>query len=348
MIFNVSGGLPLNYRIRAAAAAPTDTGTENEIVVVTSTPIGDVQINCAVAPTLRSDQTALQSGDVYMLFQLDSRYPFNALKRNAFYGRPGCLFQYLNGAWALQYAYIYQSGSWNPFSPASSLSDFTFTGAKTDFSEGSGNWRIKILSSGTLTCANDCYVDIFLVGGGGGGSGGHTGSGAWGASGGGRYTKTERGKLLTAGTHTITIGAGGAGVSVGVAAGPGGTTSLDSYSITGGLGGNYTCYTNGSINGGHGGNGGSGGACWTGSGGTDGGNGSGSHGQYTGGTGQGATTREFGESGATLYASGGSCSGPAGAANTGNGGGGGNMDQCAVGKNGGSGIVVIRNTRPII
>lgn len=49
------------------------------------------------------------------------------------------------------------------------LPEYTYTGAHQLIDDGGGNWRIKFLSSGTLTLGNKTKVDAFLVGGGGGG-----------------------------------------------------------------------------------------------------------------------------------------------------------------------------------
>lgn len=210
---------------------------------------------------------------------------------------------------------------------------FTYTGTSTVIDDGSGNWRIKFLTSGTFTPLVNMSIDVFLVGGGGGG-GGDFGSGA-----GGGYTTTA-GKVAVAGTgYPIVIGAGGTGGNYSTNGTVGGTTSfMGSTAAGGGYGGSNNTAMGRSL-GGNGGSGG-GGNPSTGAGGTNGGNGTGS----TPGFGQGSTTREFAEATGTLYSTGGaSCPGAAGAANTGNGGGG--NTYSATGYTGGSGIVVIRNMR---
>lgn len=197
---------------------------------------------------------------------------------------------------------------------------FTYTGQYSFIDDGSGNWRIKFLTSGVLTWLKDVVVDVFLVGAGGGGK-----SKSPQAGGGSGYTKTVKSVSLAKNAqYTIEIGVSGESVD-------GGSTSAFNATAEGGkVGGNGR---------GSGGNGGSGGGGYNAAGGIDGANGS-SNSMYRGGTGQGTTTREFGESTGDLYASGGSgvASGAtAGADNTGDGG-----DN---GKAGGSGIVVIRNAR---
>ena len=197
---------------------------------------------------------------------------------------------------------------------------FKYTGQYSFIDDGGGNWRIKFLTSGVLTWLKDTMIDVFLVGAGGGAN-----STPPQAGGGGGYTKTVKNVSLAENTqYTIEIGTGGESVN-------GGRTSAFGSTAEGGkVGGNGR---------GNGGNGGSGGGGNGAAGGIDGANGL-SGGIFSGGTGQGSTTREFGESTGDLYASGGSgdsSGATAGADNTGDGG--------DIGKAGGSGIVVIRNAR---
>ena len=243
-----------------------------------------------------------------------------------------------------------------------------YTGNCTVIDDGDGNWRVKFLTSGTLTISKALDVDIFAVGG--GGNGGDGGSGSYGgAGGGGGHTTTVRLQNLVAGTsYNVTIGGSQAASSFGsfcqAQGGSGGDdgkkgASGGSGGSGGGGNGSYST-TSANRDGGYGGsNGGSGGST--------------SNGGATnfGGSGQGTTTREFGEANGTLYAGGGggaSCyhpngdgyggsggsggggvggrrnvGGSNGAANTGGGGGGDGVNS--YGGAGGSGIVIIRNAR---
>ena len=253
---------------------------------------------------------------------------------------------------------------------ASSKPTYTYTGSSQLIDDGNGNWRIKFLTSGTLTFTNLGTgvngIDVFLVGGGGGGrTGSQRVNGAGG--GGGGYTTTKKGHTISAGSsYNIVIGAGGATNS------NGGTSSAFGFSAAGGKYGapGASNFETEVAIGGNGGSGGGGGTSYQGYGGNGGSNGSnGSNGTGgNGGTGQGTTTREFGESDGTLYAGGGAgTEGKAGAggggvynntnnsdnyyvangtANTGGGGGGGAFNFIK-GGTGGSGIVVIRNTRVV-
>ena len=215
---------------------------------------------------------------------------------------------------------------------------YTYTGSSQLIDDGYGNFRVKFLSSGTMTVTNNTTVDAFLVGGGGGGGA----YGINGGGGGGGYTTTQSNMALTASTnYSITVGTAGA------IRGNGGTTSFNSFSASGGYGSTGT-------SGGNGGSGGGGNSGGTGgSDGSNGGNGSGS----VGGTGQKNTTREFGETSGDLYSgggggvpsmTGGSGGGGTGADGSGNGGSSGTANTGGGGgfnHTGGTGIVVIRNSR---
>lgn len=236
------------------------------------------------------------------------------------------------------------------------IPEFTYTGdyeivndSDEPITVSQGNWKIRFLTSGTLTFTNlngaENGIDVFLVGGGAGGNYSYRG----GAGGGSGYTSTTQAVTVQVGIeYDIVIGAGGAGAKTSGGR-AGGVTSAFGSIANGGA----TLSNNGV----YGGDGGSGGGSGTlnqdkdgayskaGVGGTDGANGKGTH----PGTGQGTTTREFGEPSGTLYATGGE--GAAGnnirpdsvPQNTGDGGNGagGSIESTP----GGSGIVIIRNTR---
>lgn len=218
------------------------------------------------------------------------------------------------------------------------LPKFTYTGDYTLLDDGDKNWRIKFLTNGELTVDKPITVDIFVVGGGAGGGNSEKRTDGSSGGGGSGYTLTVMSVVLEPGKiYGVIIGAGGSG---GVA---GGNTTIEELGIVA-KGGNpgKAGYV--------GGNGGSGGGGNNpGHGGYDGSNGQGSG----AGTGQGTTTREFGEESGDLYASGGrgNVSGaitydPIGD-NTGSGGNGivGNQSVSYTGHPGYSGIAIIRNHR---
>lgn len=221
------------------------------------------------------------------------------------------------------------------------------------------NWNIRLLTSGTLTFTDlrgMTSIDVFLVGG-GGGSNSKTASTDYGTvhsgGAGGGYTKTQKSVSVSANSAiSVSIGAGGdAGSS-------GGTTIVtvngSTYSASGGAAGGAPLFNGSNTVCGSGGSGGSGGGSASsggfagGSGGSDGGNGSSGKSNVfpTGsvGSGQGTTTRAFGESSGELYSYGGSGGGGTPpvvgtlAENTGHGGQG-------SGGSGYSGIAIVRGHR---
>lgn len=186
--------------------------------------------------------------------------------------------------------------------------DFNWTGGDGTYQvtvDSDGDWKIRLLYSGVFTPLKNMTVDAFLVGAGGGKGAIYTGGGGSG------YTTTVKSATLTANTaYQITVGAAGAN-SDGMGSTPtdGGTTSAFSKTAAGGK-----ASANGSNSskkpGGAGGSGGGGynasggnGTKSAASGGTNGSSGTTS--TTAGGTGQGTTTREFGETSGDLYASGG-------------------------------------------
>nr|DAP29357.1 MAG TPA: Receptor Binding Protein sandwich domain, phage receptor.75A [Caudoviricetes sp.] len=232
--------------------------------------------------------------------------------------------------------------------PLSTIPEFTYTGdyeivndSDETITESQDNWKIRFLTSGTLTFTNlngaENGIDVFLVGGGGDG-----GPRQWnpdsniyqhGAGGGSGYTTTEKGVTLTTGAeYQIEIGAA--------------TGSTSAFSLSASGGNNAGTVSRGWQDGG---NGASGGGATNGVGGADGSNGTAPN-FGTAGTGQGTTTREFGEENGRLYATGGNGSGTTtlAEANSGNGADGRDAgDASASGNPGASGIVVIRNAREV-
>lgn len=250
------------------------------------------------------------------------------------------------------------------------IPEFTYTGDFEIVSDddqpitvSQDNWKIRFLTSGTLTFTNlngaENGIDVFLVGGGSGGGR---------AAGGGGYTKTLKAVKVSVGTaYLIEVGAGGiAGVGNSKAGSSGGTSNAFGASANGGkANGTASSYigANGGSGGGAGSSNGAGGQ--GGSDGSDGFHRDGTH--RDSGKGQGTTTREFGESGGKLYAGGGGGVGTTTPANggaggggaggntssgatsgeTNTGGGGGGAANNKAGGSGGSGIVVIRNAREV-
>lgn len=186
--------------------------------------------------------------------------------------------------------------------------DFNWTGGDGTYQvtvDSDGDWKIRLLYSGVFTPLKNMTIDAFLVGAGGGKGILYSGGGGSG------YTTTKRSVTLTAGTaYQVTIGAAGVnGNGMGNAASDGGSTSAFGATAEGGK----ASASGSSSSRKPGGDGGSGGGGYNASGsngtksaaagGTNGSSGTTS--TTAGGTGQGTTTREFGETDGDLYASGG-------------------------------------------
>lgn len=250
---------------------------------------------------------------------------------------------------------------------------FTYTGTYNIRKDG----VVELLTSGTIVFLEPKVIDVFMVGGGGRGSGSKNASRGVGGGGGG-YTRTIRRMSVNANVQIpVTIGAGA------ITGGTAGNSAFNNLTVNGGENGKNP-------DGGAGGSGGGGGVGRNsdyGTGGSNGENGESGNIEGTvtaGGTGQGFTTREFGEATGKLYAggggggrfmvaqqpvismggSGGGGSGgwvtasystnhqaaAAGVANTGGGGGGGCADNSyneVPGASGGSGIVCFRDAQEL-
>ena len=125
------------------------------------------------------------------------------------------------------------------------LPRYSYTGDHQLIKDENNHWRIKFLSSGVLEwLSEDAQIDVFLVGGGGaGGTGAENMCG-----GGGGYTKTVKGTVISKGQRSqVSIGAGGS-------QGDGGTTYFnDNVSAAGGKAGSKGRGGDGGYGGGGGG-----------------------------------------------------------------------------------------------
>lgn len=227
---------------------------------------------------------------------------------------------------------------------------FTYTGEYRFAAESGENWKLELLTSGTLTFTKlgnaKKGIDAFLVGGGSGAPYSATYLSGGGAGG---YTRTVR-KITVAkdAPIAVVVGAGGAAAEgawkkLGDGSTDGGTTSFAEYKAAGGIGQTrHTDYETGC-------SGGTGGQEYdksTAVPATDGADGSASgKGQRStpGPNGESGTTGEFGDEKGTLYSNGG-CYGGTPRPNSGDAGR--SADKAnTVGTAGAAGIVILRNAR---
>lgn len=226
----------------------------------------------------------------------------------------------------VQKAYIGVGGKARLFYSASTPFAFTYTGSYATEGNLEGNFVIRFKTSGTLKITNigntGGKLDVFCVGGGSAGNGPETTNMSANNSsggGGGGYTKTTKSVSISTTSYSIIVGAGGTYIK---------PTKKNGYQyIDPAVAGNKSSGLGISANGGtntnkkwkyvdapchcgfDGGSGGAAGSTYkTHKAGSNGGNGyEESNGSVRGGTGQGSTTREFGESSGKLYAGGGGC-----------------------------------------
>lgn len=109
------GGVELGFRIVNAASLPGAV-TNGNLVIISSTPIGDWQIGAGVLPSYKSDGTgALANGDVCIVIGTSSVGAFNALTTGKIMVYPLAAYQHNGSTWVEKPAYIGRSGSWIDF-----------------------------------------------------------------------------------------------------------------------------------------------------------------------------------------------------------------------------------------
>lgn len=183
---------------------------------------------------------------------------------------------------------------------------FTYTGDYVVRKDG----VVELLTSGTIVFLEPKVIDLFMVGGGGAGGSDARNTVVGCGGGGGGYTRTVRKVNVTPNeNYTVAIGAG-AEASKTVDKPVSGSTSFGEFSVAGGVSVQLNRSSSADYTVGAGGGSGGGNGLYSkstgGEGGSDGGNGG--MGSATSGippTGQGFTTREFGEPTGKLYAGGG-------------------------------------------
>lgn len=241
MIINMSGGGidNLKFRVYAATSLPA-SGKENDVCIITSTPISWWE----VYPQVPTWEPGTGNGHVYIQNApaYSGEYPnVNILKKKGFIWLylVKC-WQYENGNWSSKDAYQYRNGTWVQFSTTNQIPDFTYTGdyeivndSDEPITVSQDNWKIRFLTSGTLTFTTlngaENGIDVFLVGGGGGAFFPDSG---WQPGAAGGYTTVQESVMLEKNlSYQVSIGAGGtAGTS---SAKAGGKTTAFGFTANG-------------------------------------------------------------------------------------------------------------------
>jgi hypothetical protein len=236
------------------------------------------------------------------------------------------------GAAITNYEYSFNGSSWTALSPADAVSPITVSGLTANTTYTVYLRAVNIVGSGpassgtsfTTNKAAPTSVEALVLSGGAGGGQATGGGGNGGGGGGGGYTAASA-SVTTGVAYTITVGAGVARATNGIA------SSAALGSTVSSSGGSLGANANGNV----GGAGGAGGAGSTTNGATG---GTGGTGGGNGGAGGNGGTGTGGGAGGTGGSSG---AGGNGTANTGGGGGGGGY-SAGLGGSGGSGKVTIR------
>lgn len=164
MIFNVTGGggNQLNFRVYAAASLP-ETGKENDVCVITETPITSWEV-FDIIPSWASEE-----GKVYITDTpaTNGEYPnvnivdYNKAKGMVWVQLIDC-YQYVSGQWVKCAAYQYRGGQWVQFSgtfsatinityPAGSTCTASYGGITLTAPNTSGTWACHVYQAGTWT-----------------------------------------------------------------------------------------------------------------------------------------------------------------------------------------------------
>ena len=353
-IFGVNGsfdGVELNFEVVGGTTQPTNP-KENTVWVNTDTVISGYSFS-------HTEPENLISNMVWIKVDAVSLCEFNAFVENELRVYPSAAYHYISGVWVSKKLVIFKNGA--PIY-LDTIPSFTYDGEYEIVDDndnpiiGTDNWKVRFLTSGTLTfvdlkSAAD-GIDIFLVGGGG------NGGASWiaaGSGGGGGYTTVQQFEPVPNTKYNIIVGgAAGATTAFGYTASQGenGKNPSTEWAIMNG--GNGT---------GKGGTGGESGKYYSGGG----AGGAGIHefhdefysskrygGGGGGGGGSAVSDSYYSQPGGAGGAGGGGRGGngaysndtpAAGTSNTGGGGGGAGGCQDQNGASGGSGIVIIRNKR---
>lgn len=248
------GAFGLNLKVVCSSSEPSSP-SENTIWVVTDIPCQTWRLH-----TMETIDWEADIGDISIIYdaadhECINNDQFNVLKRNGIMVTVRGCYQNIDGTasgWKVMDSFCYKAESWFPLI-LSPIPSFTYTGDYEILTDDdiiaasqTENWKIRFLTSGTLTIqtlngATD-GIDVFCVGGGGGGGSGldavASGTGGAGGGGGGGYVTTQKDVQLMRGTdYAIVVGSGGNGGTKEGNGADGGTTSAFGITAKGGGGG---------------------------------------------------------------------------------------------------------------
>lgn len=138
------GGAGLNFKVVGSTTAPASP-KENTLWVNTDVAIGEYQFSAAI-PETRTDGTALQAGDVWIVTNAGSNICFNALKKNGIATNVVAAYQWDGLAWGGKTVKGYIGGEWID-------SDIYIFSSTHGINQGS--WKSQ---KGTITVGDTLYV----------------------------------------------------------------------------------------------------------------------------------------------------------------------------------------------
>ena len=110
-LYGNGGGIDnLKFRVYSATSLPA-SGKENDVCIITSTPISSWEAGAVDDPAWSMD-----AGFVYLTCDTSDASQPNLLRKNALYLKLTNCWQYENGTWSTKDAYQYRGGQWIQFS----------------------------------------------------------------------------------------------------------------------------------------------------------------------------------------------------------------------------------------
>lgn len=156
-LYGNGGGIDnLKFRVYSATSLPS-SGKENDVCIITSTPISSWEAGSVDNPAWSMD-----AGFVYLTCDASDASQPNLLRKNALYLKLMRCCQYEKGTWSTKDAYQYRGGAWVQFSsnfsatinvtyPAGSICTATDGVTTIAAPDTSGTWACVVPNAGTWT-----------------------------------------------------------------------------------------------------------------------------------------------------------------------------------------------------
>lgn len=158
----------LKFRVYSATSLPS-SGKENDVCIITSTPISFWEAGAVDNPSWSMD-----AGFVYLTCDASDASQPNLLRKNALYLELMHCWQYENGTWSSKDAYQYRNGAWVQFSavftatinityPAGSICTATDGRTTLTSPDTSGTWSCVVPNDGMWTITSILMTETVNV-----------------------------------------------------------------------------------------------------------------------------------------------------------------------------------------